>query len=257
LLYPDDGPLADTVPIHGGKILLPPGEYVVTAIEFDSTLALAMTNDVFTPGKAWTSWNTQPWANIETFGVVFRKAFYMRMNINEAAVLPVTLLAFTGVHTPEGNKLEWRVAEQQDILRYEVERSMDGRSYNLIGSVAANNQSAFTYRFTDPARMTGSVFYRLQIVEANKTSYSRVIHIRPGLDAGITLFPNPARSMVTLQGKDAKLLNTRVALMTMDGRELRQMVISQLPFSFDMTEVPAGVYLLRLEDGRVLKLAKE
>jgi hypothetical protein len=258
LFYPDDGFLADTVPIHGGKILLPPGEYVVTAIEFDSTIALCMTNDIFTPGKEWVSWSTQPWANVETFGTQFRKPFYIRMNINEAAVLPVKLLAFTGVYAHEGNKLEWQVTEQQDILRYEVERSTDGRSYSHIGSVVANNQSAFTYRFTDPARIAGSAFYRLRIIEINKNSYSRVIHIRPGASNGnVMLFPNPVRSMATLQGNDTRLLNTRISLLTISGMEIKQMTVSQLPFAFDMSGMPAGVYLLRLEDNSVMRLIKE
>lgn len=257
LVYPDDGFLLDTIPIHGGRVLLPPGEYVVTAIEFDSTLALAMTNDIFSLGKNWVSWNAQPWTNVEAFGASFMKAFYMRMNINEAAVLPVKVLSFTGAPAPEGNKLEWQVVEQQDILRYEVERSMDGRNYDIVGSVAANNQSSFTYRFIDPVRRTASVFYRLKIIEANKINYSQIIHIRPGVANDVVLFPNPVRSMATLEGRDATLLNTKIALMTMDGRELNQMIVSQLPFSFDMNRLPGGVYLLRLEDGSVLKLVKE
>jgi hypothetical protein len=38
---------------------------------------------------------------------------------------------------------------------------------------------------------------------------------------------------------------------------LKQMTVSQLPFSFDMSGLPAGVYLLRLEDGRVVRVVKE
>lgn len=86
LLYPNDSLLVATVPIHGGPLLLMPGIYVVTAVEFDSTLTLAQTNEIFTPGTTWVNWPTSPaggWANNEFFGVQsFNKPYVIRPNFN-------------------------------------------------------------------------------------------------------------------------------------------------------------------------------
>lgn len=83
LTYPDDSADFYTIDIFGGQKYLEPGFYTVTAIEFDSTLALGNTGDRFTNGHVWVNWPTIPsgdWANVETFGSSFAKTFIIRMN---------------------------------------------------------------------------------------------------------------------------------------------------------------------------------
>ncbi|MBK6834554.1 MAG: T9SS type A sorting domain-containing protein [Bacteroidetes bacterium] len=83
LLYPDNNALFTTVDISGGSIILTPGDYVITAVEFDSTLQLAHTSDIFTPGKTWVNWPSSPlagWGNPEAFGANFAKAYQLRAN---------------------------------------------------------------------------------------------------------------------------------------------------------------------------------
>ena len=70
-----------TLPILGGAINLAPGDYVVGVNEGDSTLTLAYTNDVVTPGTTWITWPTSPllpWANSEDFG--FNVSYIIRPN---------------------------------------------------------------------------------------------------------------------------------------------------------------------------------
>ena len=72
----------NTVPVQG-VLILQPGEYVVTAIEFDSTVQLANTSEIYTPGKIWVDWPSNPqgtWANVEDFGSNFAKPFIIRPN---------------------------------------------------------------------------------------------------------------------------------------------------------------------------------
>lgn len=86
LLYPNDSLLVTTVPIHGGPLLLMPGIYVVTVTEFDSTVQVAQTTDIFTPGTTWIDWPTSPqggWAPIEDFNISsFNHPFVIRPNFN-------------------------------------------------------------------------------------------------------------------------------------------------------------------------------
>ncbi|HEU4719143.1 MAG TPA: choice-of-anchor J domain-containing protein [Bacteroidia bacterium] len=83
ILYPDDSARFYTIPIYGGGIVLSPGKYAVTAIEFDSTLALGQTNTVFTTNTTWVNWPTSPlggWGNNEDFGSSFAKSYVIRPN---------------------------------------------------------------------------------------------------------------------------------------------------------------------------------
>lgn len=83
ILYTDDSARVYTIAISGGAYNLTPGRYVITAIEFDSTLALAQTSGIFRPGTTWVNWPTNPfstWANNEQFGSSFAKSYLLRLN---------------------------------------------------------------------------------------------------------------------------------------------------------------------------------
>lgn len=82
LIYPDDSARIYTIPMNDITILLP-GFYTVTAIEFDSTLALSNYAEIFVNDRIWIDWPTAPtgtWANAEDFGGTFAKPFHVRAN---------------------------------------------------------------------------------------------------------------------------------------------------------------------------------
>ncbi len=257
LLYPDNNALLTTVPIHGGKFSLTPGTYVVTAVEFDSTLALSNTDSIFTPGTEWVYWPTNGLSNVEEFGPGFALPFYLRLNVSTGAQLPLRLISFTGTTSSGGNKLNWKVEEQSGILQYDIERSNDGIHFTGIGSVNANTQNSYNYQFNDTRPFASISFYRLKIVERDRQSYSQIIRLTSSGKNVITLLPNPAKNKVTLQSDNTQLLNTKATLSNMDGKILKQMQISQLPFSIDISTLSNGIYLLQLEDKSVLKIIKE
>lgn len=257
LLYPDDNALLTTVAIHGGKISLTPGTYVVAAIEFDSTLALSNTDSIFTPGTEWVYWPTNGLSNAEDFGAPFAKPFYLRLNVSTAAELPLRLISFTGISSVSGNKLNWKVGEQSGIQQYDIERSSDGMHFAKIGSVIASTQSTYNYQFNDATAVTAVNFYRLKIVEYDRASYSQIIRLTNAGKNAITLSPNPAKNKVLLQSNNTKLLNSNARLSTLDGKILKQMQITELPFAIDVSTLSKGMYLLQLEDKSVLKILKE
>lgn len=80
ILYPDDSArfyiLEFPTPLN-----LAVGKYAFTAIEFDSTLAVAQTDSIFTAGRTWVDWPTSPvtgWANNEAFGPNFARPYVIR-----------------------------------------------------------------------------------------------------------------------------------------------------------------------------------
>jgi hypothetical protein len=75
LLYPDDSARLYTMPIYGGTINLPAGEYAFVQVEIDSTLALANTNALFTPNTVYVQWpsNGPNFVPVESFGPSFSK----------------------------------------------------------------------------------------------------------------------------------------------------------------------------------------
>ncbi|HLP55558.1 MAG TPA: choice-of-anchor J domain-containing protein [Fluviicola sp.] len=87
LFYPDDSARLYTMPISGGILNFPAGKYAFFAIEFDSTLALANTNTIYTPNSAYVSWPTNPngagvFSPVESFDPAYAKPFVIWPNFN-------------------------------------------------------------------------------------------------------------------------------------------------------------------------------
>lgn len=76
-----------TLPIVGGSYNLPAGEYVVVVNEADSNVTIGTVNAIFTPGKTWVNWPTNPngtWSNNEDFG--FNVSYVIRPNFSNNCV---------------------------------------------------------------------------------------------------------------------------------------------------------------------------
>ncbi len=261
LLYADDNPFTATLNINGGPRPLAPGSYVITAVEFDSTLAVTLRSEIYTPGTTWVIWPTSPtgtWANNEAFGASFAKPYSIRANVRLTQFpLPVRLLSFDGRKTARGNQLDWAVTEQLNIQRYNVERSSNGINFSAIGSVTANAFADYRYDFTDISPLAGINYYRLAIVENGQTTYSNTIRLDSRGQQRVTLAPTPANDKVILQSSDLQLLGTNARLINLSGQPVKTVRITQMPYTLDIRDIPAGYYVLVLEDNTSLKVIKQ
>jgi hypothetical protein len=108
--------------------------------------------------------------------------------------LPVSLYELKAAPKAGGISVDWRTGNESDMVRYEVERSADGRSFNKIGEVAAfNNVSSTNYTFFDRQPLNSSNFYRLKMIEISTAfKYSIIVRVDlNGNNRNIALYPNP------------------------------------------------------------------
>ena len=91
-------------------------------------------------------------------------------------------------------EVEWNVANQFKIEKYEVERSADGYNFGWVGTVSvagANNNAG--YHFTDTDPFIGDNFFRIRSVStAGEIKYSEMVHVKiEKVQPAITIYPNP------------------------------------------------------------------
>ncbi len=82
LLYIDDSARMYHLPFNGG-LSLPAGKYGFMSIEFDSTMQVGYTNQIFTNNTVYAGWPTNPngastFSPVEGFGPNFAKSFVIR-----------------------------------------------------------------------------------------------------------------------------------------------------------------------------------
>jgi len=87
-----------TLGFEGGPLNLNPGQYFFGVEENNENITLATTTDIFTPGKGWVNWDSNPnggWSNSEAFN--FEVAYVLRPNFGDASATSVEDLLEAGV----------------------------------------------------------------------------------------------------------------------------------------------------------------
>ncbi len=169
------------------------------------------------------------------------------------AGLPVTLVSFDAKAVESNALLEWQTTSEENASHFEVERSLDARSFQKIGEVAAAGFSNGLQRYSFTDRSFGNqlqtVYYRLRSVDLDGTfSLSRAVSLQPrgaGQLAGV--YPNPVRKagMVTVT---SGVLASEVGLWDMLGRKIpvRTSSLADGSLQVDLNGVVSGLYLLKL-----------
>lgn len=106
-----------------------------------------------------------------------------------AGVLPLKTIQLTV--TPKENEMvvQWYTQEESGIGWFELQRGIDGSTFETLTTVQAKNQQHNQYTFTDIAPNTGKIYYRVRVVEADGQSYfsnavvtrSNRRHLTPGV----------------------------------------------------------------------------
>jgi hypothetical protein len=109
--------------------------------------------------------------------------------------LPLTLTEFKAYQKLEDVELAWKVNET-DVYKYEVERSTDGRTFTKIGEVIATGAiGLIEYTFLDANPFAGDNFYRLKIIDIDKTpKFTNIVRVSfNNTGAMLVMYPNPVR----------------------------------------------------------------
>lgn len=131
--------------------------------------------------------------------------------------LPVTLVSFRVVREGNTALLTWSTTEETDADRFEIERSRNGNSWKMIGTVESTGESKVRvdYHFADPDPFDGTSggvkLYRLRMVDNDGTfTYSRVRSVRFENQENRVVYPNPANDRLFVRDF-AKASDIRIA----------------------------------------------
>jgi hypothetical protein len=170
-----------------------------------------------------------------------------------AGPLPVTLVSFGAVAQGAGALLNWVVAQEMGISAYEIERSLDGRTFQRVGQVAAQGGASRSYRYYDPlgAALPGGrlVYYRLRVLEPGQLAfYSAVATIQAPGAAGLVAWPTVFAAELHLDGSSLGEDLLRAELLDAQGRVVRAQALpaGSRTATLSGQDLAAGLYLLRV-----------
>lgn len=115
--------------------------------------------------------------------------------------LPVLISSFDAAMQNGQVKLSWTTEQEMNMDIYEIQKSLNGTDFFLLGKTKSLNIAARNlYSFTDINPAPGSNYYRLVSVEySGKQDVSKTIRlVNNKTNPQLTIYPNPAIDMINI-----------------------------------------------------------
>ena len=162
------------------------------------------------------------------------------------ALVSLQLKSFTALLVNNNAIINFEVSNEQNILHYTIEKSLDGVNFSTMEVVS--NKFKNKYTITDFAIASGISFYRLKTVLQNgKFEYSNVISINNSKSEFVfKAYPNPAKDYLNLNIKAIKKSNADLRIVDAYGRIVLQqkMIIEKgtQAMYLDIIKLTTGMY---------------
>jgi hypothetical protein len=186
--------------------------------------------------------------------------FSQTWNITRGA-LPLEWLNFEAKREQNHALLTWQTAQEQNVSHFEVQRSYDGKNFQSIGFVKANNLlTKSDYRFTDNSSLKGATYYRIQQFDTDKKStFSPIRTLEKSDKFYYNISPNPASDVINISGNTDYSTEIKIELYNAVGTKVYDYALKNVEnayqHEFSVRDLPNGAYIvvLNLPNGYSIK----
>ncbi|HSC54348.1 MAG TPA: T9SS type A sorting domain-containing protein [Phnomibacter sp.] len=144
----------------------------------------------------------------------------------DIAVLPLVQLNLNAVLNQNTVNVQWNAVNEINLQAYHVLRSMDGRQYTKIATVAAANIANANYSWPDNLAgiNTPQVFYKIeQVAKDGKVYITPVVAVTISTEIiSLKLFPNPASKYASLVVNSNRQQTATIQIVNMQGQIVQQ-----------------------------------
>ena len=173
------------------------------------------------------------------------------MAMINVAPLPVELIDFSARAMEKDVKLAWTTASEENNDYFTVERSTDGRTFEVVAMVEGRGTTTdiSKYTFMDESPENGLNYYRLKQTDFDgQFAYSDIKTVELKIDQTIKVYPTVVADVIIIEpGSD---LNNELILSVRDlaGREFESLIIPAKSerTEFSLNNLSAGSYFLSI-----------
>jgi hypothetical protein len=185
--------------------------------------------------------------------------------------LPVKLMLFSATAKANDVLLTWATASEVNNLGFEVERSVDGRSFETVGFVngAKNSSKTNNYNLVDKnvwSLNVVEVYYRLKQVDLDgRYDYSKIVKVTlaKSRETGVSVYPNPFVNEFNILVNASQNAVATVAIVDLQGRLISTQennVIEGFNTFTIGNSLNAGIYFVKVtmnNETKTIKLIKQ
>jgi len=167
--------------------------------------------------------------------------------------LPIDLKNFEALIAKNAVQLNWTTAKEENFSHFEIERSINKKTFEVIGLVKGHGYSMTDvhYDMTDHAIPFGIIRYQLKAVDIDGTfEYFDAIEVKNTFSSQVKAYPNPTTNISNIkivlpeefEGKLDKL-----SLFNASGKNLyNQMEFDPQLSKIELGELEKGMYILKI-----------
>lgn len=182
--------------------------------------------------------------------IAFDYRFFYASAIVNPIVLPVKLTDFSAQLEGQSIKVNWRSTSEQNLVKYDVERSFNSNKFVSIGTVPAKGGSTeAAYSFTDKPIVAGDVYYRLKMVNRDgSVEYSRIVLIKNETVPKWKVYPTVLNSGtdITISLSTDGTTKLQLQLANLQGQIVRNASVSNSKVVMPVSGLSSGIYILKL-----------
>jgi len=166
-------------------------------------------------------------------------------------VLPIELLYFSATENDNTVLLNWATATEENFDYFEIERAIEGTSFDFIGEVKGDGNSLkrLDYSFIDDSPEIGLNYYRLKSIDLDGTfEYSDIVLVRFTSNVKLLVSPNPTLGIVSIKTSLPTTGGLNYEITSQYGVVVLKGNLDTYNSQIDLRGLPKGLYIIRLVD---------
>ena len=168
--------------------------------------------------------------------------------------LPVEYGYFRAHRVNSGIELSWSTLTEVNNREFRIERSLDTESFETIGTISGsiNSIETINYDFLDQTAPNATVYYRITQVDVDgRLSHSRIVAVEAA-DIEFGIFPNPARTSITILGAEDQTITLRDS----QGLAVHYSIATNNETVINVSDLLSGVYSVTIKGATINHVEK-
>ncbi len=149
-------------------------------------------------------------------------------------------------------KVQWKTTGEENVVKYNVERSVNGSSFTTVATVASKGNGSFTYDMTDDisAVTASTIYYRIKAEDKSGfVKYSEVVNVKRNASVKLSVSPNPVVNTLNVQFTSSQKKTVQLQILNASGQAVYHSMktVDKGVNSFmlnEFTHLPKGMYMI-------------
>lgn len=259
------------------SVYVPPGNYsYMLELEYkdpwlgkiNNEANLAVIKNTNPPFTQWSLTSSTPMVDV-TFNKITTPVltgFGLFTGTDVSNPLPVTLLNLYAASTSKSIYINWITASEINSSYFNLERSTDGKQFEIIAQLkaAGNSKTYREYTYEDIAGksllMKGMVYYRLSMVDNDGAAeYSKIVAVKENNkhELNAEVFPNPFSDQLLIKADYFENTEMTIEILDLNGKQVYTNSFSGVSHIINKLDLlQAGIYFAKLSTNEITKVVK-